>query len=58
MNTIALTRGVPADESYPLEQLGECAAAVMHDPKLALEAMRYGLRLRAAARAVISTAWF
>ena len=42
MNTIALTRGVPADESYPLEQLGECAAAVMHDPKLALEAMRYG----------------
>ena len=42
MNTIALTRGVPADESYPLEQLGECVRAVMQDSKLALEAMRYG----------------
>ncbi len=42
MNTIALTRGIPADESYPLEQLSECTQAVMHDPKLAVEAMRYG----------------
>jgi 2-aminoadipate transaminase len=42
MNTIALTRGVPADESYPLAQVSECAQAVMNDPKLALEAMRYG----------------
>jgi DNA-binding transcriptional MocR family regulator len=42
MNTIALTRGVPADESYPLEQIADCAQAVMHDQKLALEAMRYG----------------
>ncbi len=42
MQTIQLTRGVPADESYPLELVRECAAAVMQDPKLALEAMRYG----------------
>lgn len=42
MNTIALTRGVPADESYPLELLRECAASVLSDPKLSLEAMRYG----------------
>jgi 2-aminoadipate transaminase len=42
MNTIALTRGVPADESYPLHEVSECAQAVMSDPKLALEAMRYG----------------
>jgi 2-aminoadipate transaminase len=42
MNTIALTRGVPADESYPLEQVSECVQAVMSDSKLALEAMRYG----------------
>ena len=42
MNTIALTRGVPADESYPLEELADCASAVMRDSKLALEAMRYG----------------
>ena len=41
-NTIALTRGVPADESYPLREVAECAQAVMQDPKLALEAMRYG----------------
>ncbi len=42
MNTIALTRGVPADESYPLQEVSDCAQAVMADPKLALEAMRYG----------------
>ncbi len=42
MQTIQLTRGVPADESYPLELVRECAASVMSDPKLALEAMRYG----------------
>jgi 2-aminoadipate transaminase len=42
MQTIALTRGIPADESYPIAQVAECAQAVMNDPKLALEAMRYG----------------
>ncbi len=42
MQTIQLTRGVPADESYPLELVRESAAAVMADPKLALETMRYG----------------
>jgi 2-aminoadipate transaminase len=42
MKTIQLTRGVPADESYPLEAVRECASAVMSDSKLALEAMRYG----------------
>jgi 2-aminoadipate transaminase len=42
MNQIALTRGVPADESYPLEEVASCAQSVMQDPKLALEAMRYG----------------
>jgi 2-aminoadipate transaminase len=42
MNTIALTRGVPADESYPLQQIADCAQSVMQDPKLSLEAMRYG----------------
>ncbi len=42
MQTIALTRGIPADESYPVAQVAECAQAVMQDPKLALEAMRYG----------------
>ncbi|MFN3265477.1 MAG: PLP-dependent aminotransferase family protein [Deinococcales bacterium] len=42
MKIIQLTRGVPADESYPLLEVRECAASVMSDPKLALEAMRYG----------------
>jgi 2-aminoadipate transaminase len=42
MQTIALTRGIPADESYPIAQITECAQSVMQDPKLALEAMRYG----------------
>jgi 2-aminoadipate transaminase len=42
MKTIQLTRGVPADESYPLEAVRQCATAVMSDPKLGLEAMRYG----------------
>jgi 2-aminoadipate transaminase len=42
MKTIQLTRGVPADESYPLSEVRECASAVMSDPTLALEAMRYG----------------
>ena len=38
MNTIHFTRGIPADESYPLEQLASCAEAVMRGPK-ALETM-------------------
>jgi 2-aminoadipate transaminase len=42
MQMIQLTRGVPADESYPLELVRDCASAVMQDPKLSLEAMRYG----------------
>ena len=42
MNQIALTRGVPADESYPLEEVASCAQSVMQDRQLALEAMRYG----------------
>jgi 2-aminoadipate transaminase len=42
MKTIQLTRGVPADESYPIQAVRECASAVMSDPQLALEAMRYG----------------
>jgi 2-aminoadipate transaminase len=42
MKTIQLTRGVPADESYPLLEVRECASAVMSDSTLALEAMRYG----------------
>jgi 2-aminoadipate transaminase len=42
MNQIALTRGVPADESYPLEEVASCAQSVMQDHTLALEAMRYG----------------
>lgn len=42
MQPIQLTRGVPADESYPLELVRECASSVMQDPKLSLEAMRYG----------------
>ena len=41
MNTIHFTRGIPADESYPLEQLASCAEAVMRGPN-ALEAMKYG----------------
>jgi 2-aminoadipate transaminase len=38
---IPLTRGVPADESYPLAQLQACASAVLGG-KHALAAMRYG----------------
>jgi len=41
MQTLPFTRGVPADESYPLEQVAECAQAVLSGP-LALEIMRYG----------------
>ena len=41
MNTIHFTRGIPADESYPLEQLASCAEAVLRGPN-ALEAMKYG----------------
>jgi 2-aminoadipate transaminase len=41
MNTIHFTRGIPADESYPLEQLANCAEAVMRGPN-ALETMKYG----------------
>jgi 2-aminoadipate transaminase len=42
MNQIALTRGVPADESYPLEEVASCAQSVMQNQQLAVEAMRYG----------------
>jgi 2-aminoadipate transaminase len=42
MNQISLTRGVPADESYPLDEVASCALSVMQDHKLSLEAMRYG----------------
>ncbi len=41
MNTIHFTRGIPADESYPLAQLASCAEAVMRGPN-ALETMKYG----------------
>jgi 2-aminoadipate transaminase len=39
--TIQLTRGVPADESYPLELLQDCAQSALSGPH-ALAAMRYG----------------
>lgn len=39
--TINFTRGVPADESFPLEQVAECAAAVLTGPHGTL-AMQYG----------------
>ncbi|HYN87470.1 MAG TPA: PLP-dependent aminotransferase family protein [Ardenticatenaceae bacterium] len=39
--TINFTRGVPADESYPLEQVAECAAAVIAGPH-GTQVMQYG----------------
>lgn len=39
--TINFTRGVPADESFPLEQVAECAAAVITGP-YGTQAMQYG----------------
>ncbi len=39
--TINFTRGVPADESFPLEQLAECASAVLTGP-LGVRVMQYG----------------
>lgn len=41
MKTLPFTRGVPDDESYPLEEVAQCAQAVLSGP-LALETMRYG----------------
>lgn len=39
--TINFTRGVPADESFPLDQLAECASAVLTGP-LGVQVMQYG----------------
>ncbi|MCZ7574576.1 MAG: PLP-dependent aminotransferase family protein [Ardenticatenaceae bacterium] len=39
--TINFTRGVPADESFPLEEVAECAAAVIGGP-LGTQVMQYG----------------
>ena len=41
MNAINFTRGIPADESYPLDLVAECASAVLHGPH-AVETMKYG----------------
>lgn len=41
MKPINFTRGIPADESYPLEQVAACASTVLHGPN-ALETMKYG----------------
>ncbi len=41
MNPINFTRGIPADESYPLERVAECASSVLHGPN-AVETMKYG----------------
>jgi 2-aminoadipate transaminase len=41
MQTISLTRGIPADESYPLKRVSECMNAVLHGEH-AVETMRYG----------------
>ncbi|MDQ7029886.1 MAG: hypothetical protein Q9O62_08985 [Ardenticatenia bacterium] len=38
---INFTRGVPADESFPLDQLAECASAVLTGP-LGVQVMQYG----------------
>lgn len=38
---INFTRGVPANESFPLEQVAECAAAVINGPH-GTEVMQYG----------------
>jgi DNA-binding transcriptional MocR family regulator len=39
--TISFTRGVPADESFPLEQIAECAAAAVSGPH-GTQVMQYG----------------
>lgn len=41
VSAIDFTRGVPAKESFPLEQLAECAAAVLNG-ELGVQVMQYG----------------
>lgn len=40
-DVINFTRGVPADESFPLDQLAECASAIITGP-LGVQVMQYG----------------